>query len=69
MVQWLGLGVFTAGPKLTQSLVKELDLISLAVQKKKKVADSSLVMVRVSSVNMTYHCQAHPERSSHDSHG
>ena len=69
MVQWLGLGVFTAGPRLTQSLVKELNLISLAVQKKKKVADSSLVMVRVSSVNMTYHCQAHPKRSSHDSHG
>ena len=60
MVQWLGLGVFTAGPRLTQSLVRELSLISLAVQKKKKknktVADSSLVIVRVSSVNMTYHC-------------
>ena len=62
MVQWLGLGVFTAGPRLTQSLVKELNLISLAVQKKKKkrVADSSLVMVRVFSMNMTYHCQSHP---------
>lgn len=57
----MGLGVFTAGPRLTQSLVRELSLISLAVQKKPKktkktVADSSLVIVRVSSVNMTYHC-------------
>lgn len=37
----MGLGVFTAGPRLTQSLVRELSLISLAVQKKKKEKQNS----------------------------
>lgn len=36
----MGLGVFTPGPRLTQSLVRELSFISLAVRKKNQKQNS-----------------------------